>query len=418
MDNSTKNKVGGEMTTIGAFKIVVDDEKQLLNILQEASRSISQRQQFLNFTSKNHLEIDNVEFSRTSENEAEFRIKISDDLLIEKNGSIVWLFGLLFGNTFRHDSIIEFRLIKIDFSPSMYYKYRGPVFGLTKIKEDFNMEFPIISCPLPPLSPEPWKDLIEILISSNIRFIVEGPIGYLPNKVQLEQRIKFLDEIAKQQDFTVVYFINVTVQYEEIMKWIKNIISISQTNNVKIGLRVCPLSTGLGILPSLRNLGYPLMAYTLLDRIYCENKNFGMSGSCLSSTLRILGADVVNAGLLVSRDIKNFHVYEVIQELKRNINLKKMLIKKSVPLLTGGLKPRDISTLGKIFGNEIVYHAGSGILKGYPNLITVEQNCKAYNEATIIAKENLEHNDVLENNEKRFRNYITYTRRGKKREVK
>lgn len=403
------------MTTVGTFKIVVNDEKQLMNILSEAARSISRRQQILNLSRKNHLDIDNVNFSRTSENEAELRVKISDSLLMGKDGSIVWLFGLLFGNTFRHDSILEFRLTKIDFSSTMYHNYKGPAYGISKMKEEFNMEFPIISCPLPSsISPDSWKNLVKILISSHVRFIVESPIGYPPNRNTFEHRVKFLDKIAKQQNTTVVYFINVTGGYEEIKRWIENISVMSPRNSIKIGLRFCPLSTGLGILESLRNFEYPIMAYTLLDRIYCENRSFGMSGSCLASTLRILGADVVNAGLLVSRAIKNFHIYEVIQELKRNIRFEKISIQKSLPLLTGGLKPWDIPRLRNSVRNDVAYHSGTGILKGYPDLKSVKQNCLAYYEATIIAKEKIDHETILENNERRFRNYITFTLKEKK----
>ncbi len=404
------------MTTVGTFKIIVSDEAQLISILTEAASSISRRQQILNLSRKDNLAINNdVEFSRISENEAELRVKISDSLLMGNDGSIVWLFGLLFGSTFRHDSIREFRLTKIDFSPAMYYNYKGPAYGISKMKEEFNMEFPIISCPLPSsISLDSWKSIVKILVSSHVRFIVESPIEYPPNRNTFEHRIKFLDNVAKQQKTTVIYFVNMTGRYEEIKRWIEDIPIVDSTNNIKIGLRFCPLSTGLGILPGLRNFGYPIMTYTLLDRIYCENRNFGMSGSCLASTLRLLGADVVNAGLLVSRAIKNFHAYEVIQELKRNIKFEKISIQGSLPILTGGVKPWSIPELGKLFGNDVSYHAGMGILKGYPNLKSVKQNCLAYYEATILAEEKINPETVLENNERRFRNYISYALEEKK----
>ncbi|MFH1623442.1 MAG: type III ribulose-bisphosphate carboxylase [Candidatus Aenigmatarchaeota archaeon] len=124
------------------------------------------------------------------------------------------------------------------------------------------------------------------------------------------------------------------------------------------------MTVGFAGLQTLREEGLPLVlhGHRAMHAALTKNKRHGISMSVLAKLLRVVGIDQLHAGTAVgkmSEDRKD--VSENMSALKGSMQGAKPVM----PVASGGLHPRMIPEVLRIFGKDVVIQLGGGI-HGHP----------------------------------------------------
>jgi ribulose-bisphosphate carboxylase large chain len=124
------------------------------------------------------------------------------------------------------------------------------------------------------------------------------------------------------------------------------------------------LTCGFASLQTLREQGLDLVihAHRAGHAAFTKNRKHGISMKAMARVARIIGVDQLHVGTIVGKmsETRN-EVIENCEALKTKMGL----LKRVMPVASGGLHPRLVPALIKLFGRDLVIQAGGGV-HGHP----------------------------------------------------
>jgi ribulose-bisphosphate carboxylase large chain len=120
------------------------------------------------------------------------------------------------------------------------------------------------------------------------------------------------------------------------------------------------LTCGFSALQTMRDQNFDLVihAHRAGHAAFTKNTKHGISMQVIAKVARIIGVDQLHVGTVVGK------MSETKEEVVENRNActdELYGINKVMPVASGGLYPRLVPALMKIFGNNLVIQAGGGI---------------------------------------------------------
>jgi ribulose-bisphosphate carboxylase large chain len=125
------------------------------------------------------------------------------------------------------------------------------------------------------------------------------------------------------------------------------------------------LACGFASLQTLReqDLDLVIHAHRAGHAAFTKNRKHGISMKVIAKAARIIGVDQLHVGTVVGKMSETRN--EVIENCEA-LETKMGGLKQVLPVASGGLHPRLVPALVKLFGKDIVIQAGGGI-HGHPD---------------------------------------------------
>ncbi|NWG08790.1 MAG: ribulose-bisphosphate carboxylase large subunit, partial [Nitrososphaerales archaeon] len=179
--------------------------------------------------------------------------------------------------------------------------------------------------------------------------------GFNPFRERVLETLRQRDRAEKETGERKAYLINITSETSEMVERAKFVVD-SGGEYVMVDILTC----GFSALQTLRNQDFDLIihAHRAGHAAFTKNPRHGISMLVISKLARVVGIDQIHVGAVVGK------MSEVREEVLKNCSaLRDEMdgLKRVLPVASGGLHPRLIPSLIKIFGNDFVIQAGGGI---------------------------------------------------------
>jgi len=335
-------------------------------------------------------------------------IRISGHKLRIEHGGFPRLISIIFGNPFRNAAIHSATLTKISLADRLVRYFKGPHLGIKGIEKIVKSEnLPLLSVPVPRCtSEEQYKQMIEALLMEGVQCFYHSLLNEA-NINDFQNKIKILSSLSSKKR-PVLYFIDATIEIPILNSYIKEIKNATIPKTLTIGVRVCPLSVGLGICSSIRRLEIPIFGYNLLHQIVTSGGKFSITNGALAKIFRIVGCDLVNVGLRAKDMIGKRNAIEIIDSLVSNGETN---LKQSFPVFTGTITPRNANVIIRDYGKRLVLHTSRPIFHGETEPKKISRNVRALKEAIKLANQGLSVEKAIEKENSRTESIRKYEKK-------
>jgi ribulose-bisphosphate carboxylase large chain len=172
----------------------------------------------------------------------------------------------------------------------------------------------------------------------------------------LEKRDKAEDQTGEKK----VYMVNITAETKEMLKRAKYVVD-SGGEYVMIDILTC----GFAALQTLReqDLNLVIHAHRAGHAAFTKNPKHGLSMNVIAKMARVIGVDQLHVGTVIGKMSETRG--EVIENCEA-LKVKMGDVKPVLPVASGGLHPRLVPALIRIFGIDFAIQAGGGI-HGHPD---------------------------------------------------
>lgn len=286
--------------------------------------------------------------------------------------------------------------------------FPGPRYGQDLLSTDSSAIS--LSVPLPKSfgAPEFFRKT-EVLLRSGVSILTDLKLDSSMDEIR--RRALHLASI-KRPTLTPLpcYFVNATTSLIRIDQ-ISDMIEATRdefVNRLIIGVRLCPICVGYAVLEHLRLREIPVYAYTLAP---VPSGDLAWSPGAYASLMNLLGADIVNVGLLSPSLLERGSLLETLLPLQR----RRETGKKTIPALSGGVTPEVAYRYGETLQYRYILHTLTPILGGDPDLDLIERRVRATVEAATAGQKGLEASALFASNDKRVRNWQTIADSGVRR---
>jgi len=294
-------------------------------------------------------------------------------------GNIPQMLSVVAGRILGLVNLANLRLLDIQFPAAWVKSFRGPAHGSEDLHKYFdNPERPLVAALM---APEVGMDLktytqkaFAVLMGGCDMVRDSHQLTDLPNN-RFEERVKSVlaltNEAAKKSELPKLYFPNVTGAGDVVLKRTRFVINAGG-NGVVIDFQ----TAGFGVLQMLRNEFPGLIIYA--DRTShgatARNKKHGISMTTLGKLARLAGADLVEIGSITG-DMLETHAQVVqlhtnlladnfVTRDQQRLDQNWFGLKKSMPVISGGLTSDDIRDLRYTFGHNMVLQFGRSMTGG------------------------------------------------------
>ncbi|MDZ7289389.1 MAG: RuBisCO large subunit C-terminal-like domain-containing protein [candidate division KSB1 bacterium] len=288
-------------------------------------------------------------------------------------GNIPQVLSVVAGRIFGLTNIANLRLLDIRFPEWWVKSFRGPAHGSDNLHKLLGEpERPLVSALIAPevgMDLETYKKKAFAALMGGCDMVRDShQLTDLPNN-RFEQRVKAVlaltREAAQKSELPKLYFPNVTGPGDIVLKRTRFAMQAG-CRGVVIDFATC----GFSALQILRNEFPELIIYA--DRTShgaaARNKRHGISMTTLGKLARLAGADLIEIGSITG-DMIETHA-QVVQ-LHSNLLAEHFTtrnperfdqnwfgLKKSLPVISGGLTSDDIRELRYTFGHQMVLQFG------------------------------------------------------------
>jgi len=276
----------------------------------------------------------------------------------------VWLL-LIGGATFALVDYEKSRLLDFSLPAWAYKHFRGPKFGIKGTRKLLEMRegeliVGTIVKPTSGLTPEQVAEMCRDAALGGVRFIKDDEKMMNPTYCPLARRVKLVVEGLKQaEDVTgqkLLYAPHITAGPERI----KENAYIALENGAT-ALMLNFFAAGFGSLEMLArdpNINVPLYAHCGGREALGRAEGQGVAPNVVAKFARLAGGDYFRSGILGSYLVGTREEYALLNETLR-VDLPGIV--DAVPILSGGLNPRNLGENLAAFGTEIIVLAGTGI---------------------------------------------------------
>lgn len=267
------------------------------------------------------------------------------------------------GNVFGLKSLRNLRLNDIDFPAEIVRSFKGPKFGIEGIRRLLKVyDRPLVGTIIKPklglktadharVAYDAWVGGCDI-VKDDENLSSQG-FNKFENRVvkTLESRDKAQKETGEKK----VYMVNVTAETNEMVRRAEYVRK-QGGEYVMVDVLTC----GFAALQTLRERDFDLVihAHRAGHAAFTKNPKHGISMRVIAKMARIIGVDQLHVGTVVGK------MSETSEEVAENIEALKMKmngLKQVLPVASGGLHPRLVPDLMKLFGKDFAIQAGGGI---------------------------------------------------------
>ena len=317
-------------------------------------------------------------------------VKIAYPLELFELGSIPQLMSSIAGNIFGMKAVDNLRLEDIQFSKQYTKHFKGPQFGIKKIRKYMKIK----NRPLTATVPKPkvgltTKEYAKVAKDSwlgGIDFLKDDENLTSQNFNKFKNRVKTIskirDKVEKETGEKKDYFINITAETNEMLKRAE----FAKQHNFKY-IMADILTVGWSSMQTLRNktqdLKLAIHAHRAFHAAFDRNPKHGMSMLTIAKISRLMGVDNIHIGTAVGK---------LVGEKQDILNIQKAITSKwdnltdTIPVSSGGLHPGLVPQINKMLGNDICIQLGGGI-HGHPK--GSFQGAKALRQALEATEKNI-----------------------------
>jgi ribulose-bisphosphate carboxylase large chain len=267
------------------------------------------------------------------------------------------------GNVFGLKALKNLRLNDINLPPKLIQGFKGPQFGIKGIRELLKVrERPLLGTIIKPklglktldharVAYEAWTGGCDIVKDdenlSSQRFN--------PFEDRIVKTLESRDRAEEETGERKVYMPNITAETETMLERAEY---VSNHGGEYVMLDI--LTCGFSALQTLRDQGFKLVihAHRAGHAAFTKNQKHGIAMCVIAKVARIIGVDQLHVGTIVGKMSETKEeVLENVSALKEEMNG----LKPVMPVASGGLHPRLVSSLIKTFGKDFIIQAGGGI---------------------------------------------------------
>jgi ribulose-bisphosphate carboxylase large chain len=295
-------------------------------------------------------------------------IRVAYPIGLFEPGNMPNILSSVAGNIFGLKAIRNLRLQDIDFPEETISSFKGPKFGVKGVRRLLKVyDRPLVGTIIKPklglktsdhaqVAYDAWVGGCDVVkddenLSSQAFNGFEGRVTKT-----LERR----DEAETETGEKKVYMVNITAETKEMLKRAKYVLD-SGGEYVMVDILTC----GFAALQTLReqDLNLVIHAHRAGHAAFTKNPKHGLSMKVIAKVARIIGVDQLHVGTVVGKMSETRgEVIENCEALKVNMGD----VKPVLPVASGGLHPRLVPALIRIFGIDFVIQAGGGI-HGHPD---------------------------------------------------
>jgi ribulose-bisphosphate carboxylase large chain len=272
------------------------------------------------------------------------------------------------GNIFGLEDIKNLRLNDITFPKDLIESFKGPKYGIQGIREIIGIrDRPLLGTIIKPklglitkdhakVAYDAWRGGCDVVKDdenlANQKFN--------PFEERVIETMEAADKAKAETGETKVYMVNITSEMEE-MKRRAQFVEDHGGRYMMVDI----LTVGWSALQALRNIGFNLVlhAHRAGHAAFTRSAVHGINMAVIAKVVRLVGVDQLHVGTSVGK------MAETEEEVKANITACTSTIngvKQVLPVASGGLHPRNIPELYRIFGKDFIIQAGGGI-HGHPD---------------------------------------------------
>ena len=280
-----------------------------------------------------------------------------------EGGNMPNILSSVAGNVFGLKTLRNLRLLDIEFPNKLVASFNGPQFGIEGVRKLLKvMKRPFVGTIIKPklglktldhakVAYEAWAGGCDMVKDDeNLSSQTFNPFQDRVVKT-LEMRDKAENETGERK----VYMVNITAETELMLKRAEFVVA-SGGEYVMVDILTC----GWSALQTLRdkNLKLVVHAHRAGHAASTKNPRHGIAMRPIAKVTRIIGVDQLHVGTVVGK------MSETRREVVGNIEALKQPMqgmKPVLPVASGGLHPRLVPALMRLFGNDFVIQAGGGI---------------------------------------------------------
>lgn len=259
-------------------------------------------------------------------------------------------------------SLTKIKLEDIEFSQSYLNLFKGPRFGISRIRENLQKkEGPLLMCIFKPclgLTPSELGNMFYLVAEAGIDLVKDDEILYDNDFNKTLKRLEAClsaKEKAGGKNAKTIYAINLTGKANEILTRAKEL-EKNGANCILFNY----VSYGLPLLAALRQtVSIPIMAHPAFAGAMCMSNNSGLSEMLLLGKLpRILGADFV---LFPSPYGSLAWEKAITKSIQQELTKALYHIEPAWPVPSAGVKASMVKEMVLDFGEDIVINAGTAV---------------------------------------------------------
>lgn len=269
------------------------------------------------------------------------------------------------GNIFGMKELNNLKLMDITFHNKVLRYYRGPRFGIKKIRKILDVkERPLVGTIIKPKIGLHSKDHAKVAYDAwiggcDIVKDDENLTDQMFNRFdkRLRLTLKAKRKAEKETGEKKVYMINVTAETKEMLRKAR---SVADSGNEYLMVDI--LTVGWSSLQTLRyendKLKLVMHGHRAMHGALTKNPRHGISMKVIAKISRMIGLDQLHIGTGIGK------MYEDLEDVRDNIEAckgKMLNFKKTFPVCSGGLHPGYVPFLVKNLGNDIIIQMGGGI---------------------------------------------------------
>lgn len=295
-------------------------------------------------------------------------VKVAYPIGLFELGNMSNILSSISGNVFGLKTIKNLRLEDVDFPQEIARSFKGPKFGVEGVRNLLEVyDRPLVGTIIKPklglktadhaqVAYEAWVGGCDMVKDDeNLSSQAFNPFENRVTRT-LEKRNKAEDETGEKK----VYMVNITAETKEMLKRAQFVVDHGG-EYVMVDILTC----GFAALQTIReqDLDLVIHAHRAGHAAFTKNRKHGVSMKVIAKVARIIGVDQLHAGTVVGKMAETRN--EVIENCEA-LKTKMGGLKQVMPVASGGLHPRLVPALIKLFGKDLVIQAGGGI-HGHPD---------------------------------------------------
>ncbi len=289
------------------------------------------------------------------------RIAYPDELF--EGGNMPNILSSVAGNVFGLKTLRNLRLLDVEFPDKLVKSFKGPKFGIDGVRK-------LLKVPKRPLVGTIIKPKLGLKTADHAKVAYEAWAGgcdivkddenlssqrFNPFEDRVVKTLEVRDKAQGATGERKVYMVNITAETNAMLKRAE-FVAAQGGEYVMVDILTC----GWSALQTLRSQNFNLVihAHRAGHAAFTKNPHHGIAMRPLAKVARIIGVDQLHVGTVVGK------MSETRQEVADNIDALKMAmkgVKPVMPVASGGLHPRLVPELMKLFGYDFIIQAGGGI---------------------------------------------------------
>jgi len=297
-------------------------------------------------------------------------VAFPDELFDAENGGIPNILSIVAGNLFGLSSLKNVRLLDVELPKSIVQFFPGPKFGIREVRkiagtlENGRPHLGTIVKPKVGLTPEETARVAYEAARGGVDFIKDdetlGNQRFCPLEDRVVKVMEALDKAKPETGRHVFYAVNVTGNYDSMMKMVD--VAISHGANM---IMIDVLTAGFSAVQRLAqdpSIKVPLHIHRTMHAAMTRNPRHGIHTLVMTKLMRLAGADQAHTGAAAGKREKMVKEQRKIAQAARD---EWHGLKPTFPVASGGIHPGIAATNFEVLGNDLVINAGGGI-HGHP----------------------------------------------------